>query len=80
MSYLEILALSLSLTGLLLLGSSKPLRIVQGFLVNILGCVVWIIAIPKLSIVLVNCMFITINLINIYRTKLPKEIINENPN
>lgn len=64
MTNLEIVAISFSLIGLLLIGSLKETRRLMGFVTNIGGCIMWCIAIPMPSIWIINGCFIAVNLYN----------------
>lgn len=65
----EYIALTLSITGLYFTGSTDYKYRCYGFFINVLGCAMWIIAIPILSVTLVNLIFAITNIINIYRVK-----------
>lgn len=66
MNTFEVIAITLSLTGLFLLGSGNPKRRLLGFVVNAIASATWMWGLPFLSVIIVNCMFICANLYNIY--------------
>ena len=68
MNSLEYVAIGLTLIGLYLIGSNKPIRRIQGFSINIISAICWCIVVPVMSIIFVNCILASINVVNIYRT------------